>query len=192
MQIVCANCLLRPLVAADAESLARHANDRGVWENLRDRFPHPYALADAEAYIAHTAARPIQTSFAIVVDDRAIGSIGLMLGEDIARRTAEVGYWIGREFWGRGITVEALQAITRYAFETLSLDRVFAVPFATTTRSARVLEKAGYVKEGVMRHSAVKDGKLLDQLLYAAYRDRWFAREDDLPSDARSSPGNSP
>jgi [ribosomal protein S5]-alanine N-acetyltransferase len=192
MQIVRANCLLRPLVAADAESLARHANDCGVWENLRDRFPHPYALADAESYIAHTAARSVQTSFGIIVDDQAIGTIGLMLGDDIARQSAEVGYWIGREFWGRGIVVEALRAITRHAFETLSLDRVFAVPFATTTRSARVLEKAGYVKEGVMRHSAVKDGKLLDQLLYAAYRDRWSDREDDLPSDARSSPGNSP
>ena len=74
MQIVGPNCLLRPLVAADAESLARHANDRGVWQNLRDRFPHPYSLADAEAYIAHVAARPVRTSFGIVVV-RAWGEI---------------------------------------------------------------------------------------------------------------------
>ena len=192
MQIVCPNCLLRPLVAADAESLARHANDHGVWQNLRDRFPHPYALADAEAYIAHTATRPVQTSFGIVVEDQAIGTIGLMLGADIARQSAEVGYWIGREFWGRGIAVEALRAITRHAFETLSLARVFAVPFATTTRSARVLEKAGYVMEGVMRHSAVKDGKLLDQLLYAAYRDTWADRELDVRADAPQAPRDSP
>ena len=94
-----------------------------------------------------------------------------MPGDDIARRTAEVGYWIGRAFWGRGIVVEALHATTTYAFDTLDLLRVFAVPFATSAQSVRVLEKAGYVREGTMRHSAVKDGMLLDQLLYAAYRD---------------------
>jgi RimJ/RimL family protein N-acetyltransferase len=159
------------LVAADAESLARHANDYGVWQNLRDRFPHPYSAEDAEAYIAHVASRPVQTSFGIVVGDEAIGSISLMLGQDIARKSAEVGYWIGRAFWGRGIMVDALRATTQYAFDSLGLARVFAVPFATTTRSARVLEKAGYVKEGLMRQSAVKEGTLLDQLLYAAYRD---------------------
>lgn len=172
MEISCPRCLLRPLVPADAENIAHHANDRGVWQNLRDRFPHPYTVADAEAYIAHVMSRPVQTSFGIVVDGQAIGSISLMLGEDIARRSAEVGYWIGRAFWGRGIMVDALEAATNYAFEQLKLARVFAVPFATTSRSARVLEKAGYVLEGVMRQSAVKDGRLLDQLLYAAYSDR--------------------
>lgn len=172
VKITCRACLLRPLVAADAESLARYANDYGVWQNLRDRFPHPYSTSDAEAYIAHVASRPVQTSFGIVVGDEAIGNISLMLGDDIARQSAEVGYWIGRDFWGRGIMVEALRATTRYAFEHLGLARVFAVPYATTARSARVLEKAGYVLEGVMRHSAVKEGRLLDQLLYAAYSDR--------------------
>ena len=171
MKIACRDCLLRPLESADAESLARQANDRGVWENLRDRFPHPYTEADALAYIEHVESRPVQTSFGIEVDRQAIGSISLMVGEDIARRTAEVGYWIGREYWGRGIMVEALRATTRYAFDALSLVRVFAVPFVTTTRSSRVLEKAGYVLEGVMRRSAVKEGVILDQFLYAAYSD---------------------
>jgi RimJ/RimL family protein N-acetyltransferase len=143
-----------------------------VWQNLRDRFPHPYSEVDAREYIAHASTRPIQTSFGIVVDGEAIGNISLMVGDDIARRSAEVGYWIGRTFWGRGIAVDALQAITRYAFTQLELARVFAVPFATTTRSVRVLEKAGFVREGMMRRSAVKDGVLLDQLLYAAYDDQ--------------------
>jgi RimJ/RimL family protein N-acetyltransferase len=156
---------------ADAETLARHANDRGVWQNLRDRFPHPYTTADAVAYIGLLAARPVQTSFGIEVDGQAIGSISLMLGDDVARRTAEIGYWIGREFWGRGIMPDAVRATTTYAFEALSLVRVFAVPFVTTRRSSRVLEKAGCVLEGVMRRSAVKDGVVLDQYLYAAYSD---------------------
>ena len=170
--IDCDHCLLRPLAPGDAESLALHANDHGVWQNLRDRFPHPYSVADATSYIAHVASRPVQTSFGIVVDDQAVGSISLMLGHDIARQSAEVGYWLGRAFWGRGLMVEALRATTVYAFEELKLARVFAVPFVTTSRSARVLEKAGYEREGLMRHSAVKEGVLLDQLLYAAYADR--------------------
>src|SRR5258705_2094976 len=128
MEIACTRTLLRPLVAADARSLASYANDGGVWESLRDRFPHPYTLEDAVGYIEHVSTRPVQTSFGIIVEGQAIGSISLMLGEDIARRSAEVGYWIGRAHWGRGIMVEALQAATRYAFEHLQLARVFALP----------------------------------------------------------------
>jgi RimJ/RimL family protein N-acetyltransferase len=180
VKIACRLCLLRPLELADADSLARHANDRGVWQNLRDRFPHPYTTADAIAYINHLRARTVQTSFGIDVDGHAVGSISLMLGEDIARRTAEVGYWIGRDYWSRGIMTDAVRATTRYAFEVLDLVRVFAVPFVTTTRSSRVLEKAGYVREGVLRRSAVKDGAILDQLLYAAYSDRPLASPSHL------------
>lgn len=172
MKIACPTCLLRPLELADAESLARHANDSEVWRNLRDRFPHPYTEADAIEWIRLVRSRAVQTSFGIDVDGQAVGSISLMLGEDIARRTAEVGYWIGREHWGRGIMVEALRSTTQYAFAELGLVRVFAVPFVTTTRSCRVLEKAGYVREGLMRRSAVKEDVIMDQVLYAAYSDR--------------------
>jgi ribosomal-protein-alanine N-acetyltransferase len=141
MKISCRGCLLRPLELADADDLAHHANDPGVWQNLRDRFPHPYSVADAVAYIEHLVSRPAQTSFGIDVDGRAIGSITLMVGEDIARRSAEVGYWIGREYWGRGIMVDAVRATTKYAFEVLDLVRVFAVPFDTKNRKSRFLEK---------------------------------------------------
>ena len=173
MEIQCTTALLRPVQPSDAESLARHGNDRDVWLSLRDRFPHPYTVNDGREWIAHVLSRPVQTGFAIVVDGAAVGSIGLVLGDDIARRSAEIGYWIGRDYWGRGIMPEAVRATTRYAFDHLEMLRVFAVPFARTTRSARVLEKAGYAYEGLMRRSAVKDGEILDQLLYAAYDDRY-------------------
>ncbi len=169
MQIVCPSCLLRPLIASDADALARHANDPAVAQNLRDRFPHPYQRTDAEFYIAHVATRPQQTSFGIVVGTEAIGTISLILGDDIARCSAEVGYWVGQSFWGRGIATDALLAATRYAFATFSIARVFAVPFASSRGSVRVLEKAGYVREGVMRRSAIKNGVILDQWLYATY-----------------------
>jgi ribosomal-protein-alanine N-acetyltransferase len=124
MEIQCPACLLRPLVSADAEALASHANDRDVWLNLRDRFPHPYSLRDAEEYIAAVAARTLQTSFGIIVDGEAAGNVSLMPGKDIERTTAEIGYWLGRPFWGRGIATEAVRAATLYAFDQLGMHRV--------------------------------------------------------------------
>ena len=173
MELVAATCRLRPLRPADAPSLARHANDRDVWLNLRDRFPHPYTERDAAAYVAHVADRTPTRSFAIEVDGEAAGSISLHPGRDVERVSAEIGYWVGRRYWGRGIVTDAVRLATTHAFATLGLRRVFAVPFATNAASHRVLEKAGYVREGTLRHSAVKDGMLLDQLLWAAYDDRW-------------------
>lgn len=133
--------------------------------------PHPYSERDAEEYIAFLASRPVQTGFGIVVNGEAVGSIGLMLGDDIARRTAEIGYRIGREYWGRGIMVDAVRATTRFALDQLELTRVVALPFARSVRSARVLENAGYIREGITRRSAVKEGVVLDQVQYAAYDD---------------------
>ena len=169
MEIDCGSCVLRALVPDDAVTLARLANDRDVWLNVRDRFPHPYSLADAEVWIASSSAHTPQTSFGIVVEGQAVGSISLMPGHDIERVSAEIGYWLGRPFWGRGIMTDAVRATTTYAFDELKLRRVFAVPFAHNAASSRVLEKAGYVLEGVMRQSAIKDGVIIDQYLYAAY-----------------------
>jgi [ribosomal protein S5]-alanine N-acetyltransferase len=175
-EIDCGSFVLRPLVQSDAEALATHANDRDVWINLRDRFPHPYSLSDAEQYIATTAEKVLQTSFGIVVEGEAAGTIGLIPGTDIERCTAELGYWIGRAFWGRGIMRQAIEAVTSYGFASLGFNRIFAVPMVRNVASARVLEKAGYVREALMRRGAVKEGEIVDLLLYAAYDDRWTPR----------------
>jgi RimJ/RimL family protein N-acetyltransferase len=171
MELTAPTCILRPFRASDAESLARHANDLEVWRNLRDAFPHPYTLADAESYIALASARPVPTSLAIDVGGSAVGGIALRPGTDIERIAAELGYWLGRPYWGRGIVTDAVRLMTAHAFDTLGLVRVFAVPFAHNAASARVLEKAGYAREGIMRRSAVKEGVVLDQYLYAAVRE---------------------
>ena len=184
-------CELRPLESRDAASLARHANDRDIWLNLRDRFPYPYTVRHAEEYIARVASQAPQTSFGIIVDGAAIGSISLMLGQDIERLTAEIGYWIGREYWGRGIVTHAVRDATQHAFAVLGMRRVFAVPFVRNPASHRVLEKAGYAREGLMRRSAIKDGELLDQYLYAAYDDRWPVTDGAQPhpaGDSRATP----
>ena len=169
MEIDCGACFLRALVPDDAITLAELANDRDIWLNLRDRFPHPYSVADAEAWIASSSASTPQSTFGIIVDGQAVGSISLMPGQDIERVSAEIGYWLGRPFWGRGIMTDAVRAATRYAFGMLQMQRVFAVPFVHNVASCRVLEKAGYVLEGTMKQSAIKDGVILDQYLYAAY-----------------------
>lgn len=159
--------MLRPWREGDEPALVRHADSHAVWRGLRDRFPRPYTRADAEAWISLCRDMNPQTRLAIEVGGEAAGGITLEPGDDINRRTAEIGYWLGEALWGRGIATAAVRAMTGYGFETLGLTRVFAVPLANNPASARVLEKCGYALEGRMRRSAVKEGVVLDQLLYA-------------------------
>lgn len=167
MNLPLTTCTLRPWETADADSLVLHANNRKIWINLRDRFPHPYTIADAREFLRAAVEEEPKTRFAIVVEGRAVGGIGFTLHGDVERVSAEIGYWLGEPFWGRGIVTEALRALTAYAVKTHGLTRVYALPFEWNPASFRVLEKAGYVLEGRMRRSAVKDGRVIDQLLYA-------------------------
>ena len=154
----------------DAPSLCRYANNRNVSIHLRDRFPFPYTIDHARTFLDWVAGQPSPTVWAIEADGDAIGGIGLELHTDIERVSAEIGYWIGEPFWGRGIATEALGAVTVEAFARYDLTRIYAVPFADHGASIRVLHKTGYVKEGTMRQSAIKDGKIRDQALYAVYK----------------------
>jgi RimJ/RimL family protein N-acetyltransferase len=156
--------LFRP---SDASSLAACANNRNVWRNLRDLMPHPYAIADAERFIASVLDQPRPTNFAIEVEGAAVGAIGLKLKDDIERVGAEVGYWVGEPFWGLGILSEVVPTFTKWAITEFQLTRVEAIVFEWNPASARVLEKAGFVREGVMRRSALKDGQIIDRILYA-------------------------
>ena len=160
-------CTLRPWRAEDAASIARHADNRNVSRNLRDVFPSPYTLADAQAWLAAQVGRAPLTDFAIEVDGEAVGSIGLRVRGDVYRRTAEIGYWLAETHWGRGIMSDAVGAVTRYGIDTLALVRIDAHVFAPNVASARVLERNGYVLEGRLRHAVEKDGEVLDALVYA-------------------------
>jgi [ribosomal protein S5]-alanine N-acetyltransferase len=160
--------LLRPWRAGDVASLAKHANSRNVSDNLADRFPHPYTERDASEWIAFASKHPYY--FAIEVGGEAVGSVGVEPGQDIYRRTAELGYWIGEAYWGRGLVTQAVRQVTEHAFPAFDLTRIFARPFARNLASARVLEKAGYALESVARHSAVKGGEVLDQRIYVRTR----------------------
>lgn len=167
MRIDCGRCVLRPWGEDDKPSLVRHADNYEIWRGLRDTFPHPYTLADAEQWISLARRRGPQTRFAIEVEGEAVGGITLEPGSDIERRSAEIGYWLGEAFWGRGIATVAVRTLTGYGFEGLDPTRIFAVPFENSFASMRVLERCGYTCEGTMRRSAVKEGIVYDQVLYA-------------------------
>jgi len=167
MDVKLRTCVVRSWRRSDAEPISRHANNHKIWLNLRDAFPHPYTTRDAREWIRGVHHRTPETSFAIAVNDEPIGGIGFVLRQDVERVSAEIGYWLGESYWGRGIASEALSAVTAYAIGEHHLTRVFAVPFAWNTASCRVLEKAGYVLEARLRRSAVKDGKVTDQFQYA-------------------------
>ena len=163
-------CDVRSWRRGDAAALGAHANNRKIWLNLRDRFPHPYTARDARAFLRSVLGARPETNFAIDVDDQAVGGIAFHVQSDVERVGAELGYWLGEPYWGRGIATEAVRAVTGHALASPDLRRVFALPFAENRASARVLEKAGFTLEGVLRSSAMKDGRVLDQLLYARIR----------------------
>jgi len=167
MRIELTTCVVRSWRAEDAGALQRHADDIEIWRRLRDAFPHPYTLGDAHRWLAMAMAKEPETYFAIEVEGQVGGAIGYSLHTDVERVGAEIGYWVGKAFWGRGIVTEALKAVTAHAIATHGLTRVYAVPYDGNPASCRVLEKAGYVLEGRMRKSAIKEGKVIDQLLYA-------------------------
>ena len=161
---------LRPWRNGDEESLVKYGNNRSVSKNLRDRFQHPYTLADAENWIKIAIQGRPGSVFAIEMDSHAVGGVGLLFGDDIFRRTAELGYWLGEPYWGKGIVTEAVKLITEHAFKSFELERIFAGVFSTNPASARVLEKAGYQFEGKQQKSVFKDGQVLDQLIYVSLR----------------------
>jgi [ribosomal protein S5]-alanine N-acetyltransferase len=155
------------LVLNDAPSLALHANDRLVWVQLRDMFPHPYREEDPTEFIERIQIQSQPTALALAVNDQVVGVIGLTVQPDINRLSAEIGYWVGAVHCGKGIATTAVRALTTWSMAQLGFVQIFATPFVHNVASCRVLEKAGYLREGLMRKSAIKDGQVLDQVLYA-------------------------
>ncbi|MBN1272911.1 MAG: GNAT family N-acetyltransferase [Candidatus Aminicenantes bacterium] len=167
MELLLETCKIRSWRKNDAEALTVHADNRKIWRNLRDAFPHPYTLADAHRFIETALKKKPETYFCIEKNGEAVGSIGLGLHTDVERFSAEIGYWLSERYWGCGIMSEVLKAVTEYAVQTFTLRRVYALPYAWNGVSFRVLEKAGYILEGRLRCSAFKDGSWVDQMMYA-------------------------
>lgn len=175
----CGLCVLRRWESSDKTSLIRHANNRKVSRNLRDRFPYPYTDADAHAnafLAAATAPNSPDFVYAIVIRGEAVGGIGLHPRKDVERHSAEIGYWLGEDFWGRGIATAAVRKLSKQILREPDIYRIFATVFASNPASARVLEKAGFVREGLMSRAVLKDGVLIDAALYAITRDPGLPR----------------
>ena len=151
---------LRPLTDDDKKVLARLANNRKIWDNLRDLMPHPYTVENASFFINLTKQEDPQMTFAIDYDGELCGVIGLVAQHDVYKKTAEIGYWIGEPFWNKGIATEAVKLITGYGLNQLDLIRIHTGVFEYNTISMKVLEKCGYKKEGVFEKAIIKNGQV--------------------------------
>jgi ribosomal-protein-alanine N-acetyltransferase len=151
----------------DEISLQKNANNPKVSACLMDRFPSPYTLEDAVNWVSFLANQYPLVNFAITINDEVIGGIGLEPRQDVYRKTAILGYWLSEELWGRGIMPEAVKLVTEYAFTQLDFIRIQASVYSKNPASMHVLEKAGYVIEGIMRNAVIKQGVIMDEHLYA-------------------------
>jgi [ribosomal protein S5]-alanine N-acetyltransferase len=175
-------CLLRALVPADAPALVTHANDPAVARNLFDGFPQPYTLAAATAWATHEShSGAFGWVWGVVVDGSVIGCIGLRPEDGWLRCNAEIGYWVGRSHWRRGFASDAVRQVTDWAFAALpEITRIHAPIFAWNEGSQAVVRKCGYVREGVLRQSAIKDGRVIDRVLWATYRTEVARRDAEI------------
>src|SRR5437764_4682626 len=162
-----AGCVLRQWRAADKPDLVRLANDRRVWRNMTHTFPHPYTEEDADRWLAIAANPGASIQLAIEMDGAVAGGIGAIAGEGIQVATALFGYWLGQPFWGRGIASAAARALADRIGSERLFARLEAQVFAWNPPSMRVLQKAGFTREAVLRCAATKDGQLIDTVLYA-------------------------
>ena len=167
MELISGNIKLRPLRSSEAGRMAELANNEKIARNLRDGFPHPYTLADAENFLSKFTNQDPVTYFGIDFNEEYVGNISLVPCQDIYRMSAEIGYFIGEPFWNKGIVTTAVNLITEYGFQQLGIIRIQTGVFEYNTASQRVLEKCGFVKEGVFRKSVIKQGKLWDEVRYA-------------------------
>lgn len=163
---------IRPWLISDAAAIAAVLNNINVQNNLRDGLPYPYRVEDAEGFInAMITAEPADVfAFAILADDQVVGSIGAFRMANVHRITAEVGYYIGQEYWGRGIATEAIKLTCKHVFKHNDIARIFAEPLAGNIASCRALEKAGFALEGILRCNAIKNGKIMDMKMYSIVR----------------------
>lgn len=167
------DCKIRSWKIEDASNIAEALNNKKIHDNLRDGLPYPYTVEDAKNYILAMldADKNTTYAFAITVDDKAIGSIGVFRKENVHSRTAEMGYYLAESYWGQGIVTSAVKQICKYIFENTDIIRIFADPFAYNLGSCRVLEKSGFVYEGTLRKNAVKNGNVLDMKMYSIVKE---------------------
>lgn len=153
----------------DAQELANLANEREVSQYLRDVFPYPYSLDDAKSYLSFlkTITEEQQFNRAVIVNNKIVGSCSLVLQGDICRKSAEIGYWIGKKYWHQGIATELVKKLCEYGFENYDIVRIYGEIFEPNIASGKVLEKNGFQLEGTLRKSVFKNNTFMNTLIYA-------------------------
>ena len=166
-------CEIRSWEINDANDLALALNNKNILDNLRDGLPYPYTAMDAAEYI--NAMRSADSNnvyaFAIVFDNKVVGSIAAFRQENIHSRTAEIGYYISEAYWKKGIGTSAVKQICKFIFSDTDIIRIFAEPFAHNAASCRVLEKVGFCNEGTLRKNAIKNNTIVDMKMYSLVKD---------------------
>ena len=160
--------ILRQWQSGDEKSLSENANNYKIWRNLKDIFPHPYTLTDAYEWVK--MASNTTTNFDIEVKGKAVGGIGILLKDDIYKKNVEIGYWLGKEYWGQGIISSAITEIVDYTFRNFDVFRIYAGVFEYNLASMRVLEKAGFHKETIQKKSLLKEGELFDEHIFVRFK----------------------
>lgn len=159
--------VLRGLKKQDAVPLAALANNKKIWDNVRDYLPHPYTIRDGEDYIDMVLKEERPLTFGVEYKGRLAGVVGLVAQEDIYRMSAEIGYWIGEPFWGKGIATQAVKMMSNYGFEKMGFQRIFAGVFEYNIGSMKVLEKNGYEREGIFKQALIKNERIWDEHRFA-------------------------
>jgi ribosomal-protein-alanine N-acetyltransferase len=167
---------LRQLKFSDSYEMSQVLDNPKIFKNVRDRLPQPYTEKDAQSFIKLVSYQDPLTTFAIEYNGQLCGVIGLEAQDDVHRKSVEVGYWIGEPFWGRGIATMAVQEMIRFGFKHLDINRIFASTYAYNPASMRVLEKNGFVKEGIARKAVFKNGAFCDEHLYALLREDYLVK----------------
>ena len=158
---------LRPWGMDDLPSLVKYANNKKIFDNMRDMFPHPYYEEHGITFINMALVHnPVQI-FAIDLNGEAIGSVGIFPQSDISRINAEIGYWIAEPFWGQGAATFAVKEIIKYGFNTFDISRIFAVPFPLNIASQKVLTNARLKHEATLEKAIIKNGVVMDEMIYA-------------------------
>ncbi len=163
---------LREWKLSDKKSLAENANNINIWNYVRDCFPYPYTEADGEQFIRMVLnSKKPSCELAIEIDNKAVGGIAIKTQSDVERISAEIGYWIGEKYWNKGIMTNVVKKMTDYVFANFPVKKLYAPVFDFNKASHRVLEKAGFKKEAVLKKAAVKNGKIIDLHYYSFIKD---------------------
>ena len=160
---------LRDFNIEDARELVAVVNNKKLLDNLRDGIPFPYTEEDAKEFIGMmlAAEKDSRYTFAIAYGGKIVGCIGVTRQENVHRLTGELGYYVAESYWGLGIMTEAVKQLCGFIFEKTDIIRIFAGAFSFNPASCRVLEKAGFEFEGVMKKNAIKNGRVTDMRMYA-------------------------